>query len=100
MNSNQAPLAPYWNIVSVVLPLAGAFLAAVVLKSSSPGGFGDAIGGVLKAVIALGTVCLLGEAAAITALVRGERMAGLSILGAILNIVVIVPAIYLASRIE
>lgn len=100
MEANQSSLAPHWNIVSVALPVFAAAIAAAVLASSSSNDYASGIGSVLKALIAVGAICVLGEAAAIAALVRGERMAGLSVIGAILNLAVIVPALYLASRVE
>lgn len=100
MESNQASLAPHWNIVSLVLPVVAAAIAAAVVASSRSSDYASGIGSVLKSLIAVGAVCVLGEVAAIVALVRGERMAWLSAIGAILNLAVILPSLYLVSRTE
>lgn len=96
----EPSVAPYWNIVSIVLPVAATLAGAGALKASSFGDYGGAIGGALKTFVAIGGVCVLGEAAAIAALAKGERMAWLSVLGAVANLMVILPAFYLASRMD
>lgn len=98
--NTEPSVAPYWNIVSIALPVAAALVGAAALKASSFGDYGGALGGALKTFIVIGGVCVLGEAAAIASLVKGERMAWLSVLGALANLVVILPAFYLASRMD
>jgi hypothetical protein len=97
---HSALLPPFWNIVSVLLPVLGSLLAIAFLLTAERGEYAGALGRLFGALIALGAVCLLGEAAAITALLRHERMPWLSVLGIVLNLVVIVPAALLAMHAE
>ncbi len=101
MEPTQPSVAPYWNIISVVLPVAATAVACMILLGSrSSGGYAGAIGQLLLAVIGVGGICLMGEAAAIAALVRGERMQWLSVAGILANMAVLLPALYLASRMD
>jgi len=95
-------MKPCWNIVSLALPAAALFIGTIAMNASGPrgGDFAGALGGVIRLTLAMGVVSLAGEAAAIAALVRGERLMALSLAGVILNAVVILAAAYLASRID
>lgn len=95
-------MKPCWNLFSLALPLVGLAVGAVVLNSggSRGGDWAGAMGSVVMLALAMGVVCVAGEAAAIYAFVRGERMAWLSVLGGVVNAVVILPAAYLTTRIQ
>ncbi|MBL8292179.1 MAG: hypothetical protein JNN08_10100 [Bryobacterales bacterium] len=86
--------APLFNIVSVILPVAGAIYAWTVYSKSSADTVGGAIGILLGAYIVFAIACLAGEASAIVALARAERPGWLSVAGAILNLSAVVPPLY------
>lgn len=76
-----------WNVVSLLLPLAGYAFAKYTAQNANHGGnMGGAIGAgiVYLGIILIAT--LLGAIAALVALIRGERYALLSILGLIANV--------------
>jgi hypothetical protein len=90
----------FWNLVSLAVPVAACLIGILVVSGSrsGTGDFAGALGGGVLFLFGMGAICLLGEAAAITALVRGERLAGLSFLGVVLNGAVILPLLWLLSR--
>ena len=93
-------VAPLWNIASVAMP-AAAFVIGLLVLAGSRGGAGDfagALGGGVLFVFAVAGACVIGEIAAWVALVRGERMAWLTMLGIIGNGVVIVPVLLLLLK--
>lgn len=91
--------SPLWNIVSLALPALAALIGAALLQGAHrPGDFAGAIGGGVLFVLGMGVVCLLGEVAAIAAIVRQERLIGLSLLGIVVNLAVILPALYVLTR--
>ena len=97
--STHAPagVAPRWNIVSVALPVVAVVLG-VLLIVANPSGRGDYFGGLGAAVlfiVGVTVACAIGEVAAWVALVRGERLAWLTILGIVGNGAVIVPVLAL-----
>jgi hypothetical protein len=83
--------APLFNIVSVILPVAGAIYALTIYSKSSADTIGGAIGILLGAYMAFALACLAGEASAIVAMVRAERPGWLSFVGAILNLSAVIP---------
>ncbi len=91
---------PDWNLIALGPP-AAAFVIGLVILSASRSGTGDyagALGGGLLFLLGLGGVCVLGEAAAVAALVRGERMVWLSILGVLVNGAGILPLLFVLAR--
>lgn len=86
-------MKPFWNVISLALPLAVAILGAIVMLTSRSGGgdFAGRLGSGILFVLAVGAACLAGEVAAIVSLVRGERYAWLAIVGLVLNLVIILP---------
>ena len=93
-------VAPLWNIASVVIP-AAAIVIGMLALAGSRGGAGDfagALGGGVLFVFAIAGACVIGEIAAWVALVRGERMAWLTIVGILGNGVVIVPVLLLLLK--
>ncbi len=90
----------FWNIVSLVLPAGAVLIGVIALLTRGSSGFGGGLGNLFKATILCGGVGVFGEAAAISALVRGERMAWLSVLGLLANGAIILPAILLLSRMD
>src|SRR5262245_14854667 len=92
--------APLWNIASVAIP-AVAIVLGILILAGSRGGAGDfagAMGGGVLFVLGIAGVCVLGEIAAWVALIRGERMVWLTILGIIGNGVVIVPVLLVLMK--
>lgn len=85
-------------MVAVGLPLAAVALGVIWLAASERTSLAGGIGSVLTLAIVVGVFSLAGEAAAIAALVRDERWAGLSVLGLIINTPAILVAAYLALR--
>ena len=92
--------APLWNIASVAIPAAAIVLGVLVLAGSRSGGgdFAGALGGGVLFIFGIAGACVIGEVAAWIALVRGERMAWLTILGIIGNGVVILPVLLLLLK--
>ncbi len=90
----------YWNIVSLVLPVAAMVIGGLMVSGSRSGAgdFAGALGGGVLFLFGMAAVCVLGEIAAIAALMQGERWAGLSILGVLVNAAFILPVLYLLSR--
>jgi hypothetical protein len=100
MTEASVPVSPFWNVLGVVIPFA-ALLIGIVVAAGSRGGTGDfagALGGGVLLIGILGIGCVLGELAAITALVRQERLMWLSIIGIIGNAVVLLPLAGLLLR--
>ena len=99
---SDAPFSspPLWNIVSLVLPVAAIVLGVLVTAASGRSDMASGLGSIFKVVVIVGAVSMLGEAAAVAALIRGERMVALSVLGIVLNLLLIVPAVYLWSRMD
>lgn len=86
-------MKPFWNVISLALPIAVAVMGTVMVIASHTG-TGDYVGRIGSAVVlvlAVGAACLLGEAAAAVSLFRGEQHAWLGILGLILNLIIILP---------
>ena len=92
--------APLWNIASVAIPAAAIVIGMLVLAGSRGGGgdFAGALGGGVLFIFGVAGACVIGEIAAWVALVRGERMAWLTILGIIGNAVVILPVLLLLLK--
>lgn len=90
----------FWNLISLAVPVVGCLLGVLILSASrtGTGDYAGALGGGVLFLFGLGAVCVAGEVAAIAALVRGERLAGLSMLGVIVNGVVIAPLLWLLAR--
>jgi hypothetical protein len=86
-------MKPFWSWVSLALPLGVALLGAVIVGTSRSGAgdFAGRLGSGVLLVLAIGLACLLGEAAALVSLFRGERHAWLGALGLIFNLVIILP---------
>jgi hypothetical protein len=70
----------------------------VALGGSRGGDFAGAIGGGVLFIFGLAAACVIGEIAAWVALLRGERMAWLSILGILGNGIVILPVLLLLLK--
>ena len=93
-------VAPLWNIASVAIPAAAIVIGLLVLAGSKGGGgdYAGALGGGVLFIFGIAAACVIGEIAAWVALVRGERMAWLTILGIIGNAVVILPVLLLLLK--
>jgi hypothetical protein len=93
-------VAPLWNIASVAIPAAAIVIGLLVLAGSKGGGgdYASALGGGVLFIFGIAGACVIGEIAAWVALVRGERMAWLTILGILGNGVVIVPVLLLLLK--
>lgn len=92
--------APRWNVVSLALP-AVALLLGLLMLAANPSGRGDFAGSLGAAVLfalGIGGACALGEIAALFALVRGERLLWLTILGIVGNGAVILPILALLLK--
>ena len=93
------PAAPLWNIVSVAIPAIAIVLGLLLVAGGRGGGdFAGALGGGVLFIFGVAGACVFGEIAAWVALVRGERMAWLTILGILGNGVVIVPVLLLLLK--
>ena len=98
MGSTQAP-APFWNLVSVALPIAAGVLGIAILSSNRRGGdYASALGGGILFLLGMAVVSVIGEAAAIAAMYRGERMLWLSVLGIVGNAAVFLPVLFTLLR--
>ncbi|MCX6611168.1 MAG: hypothetical protein NTW74_10000 [Acidobacteria bacterium] len=94
------PPTSHWSMIATALPLTALSIAIVALRTSPTSDFTTRLGGLFKATILCGAIAIIGEAAAILALYRNERPTWLSLLAALLNAVIILPAIYLASKMD
>lgn len=93
-----ATRAPFWNLIAIGLPLA-TFLIGLVMLSGRGGMdyFGRLGGGILLA-IGVGGASGLGVIAGVVALYRHERLVWLSVLGLVLNCLIVLPLIGVFSR--
>lgn len=86
---------PRWNVISIALP-ALALAVGLMALAANPSGRGDyagALGGAVLLVFGVAAVCALGAVAAVVALVRGERLLWLTLLGLVGNGAVLVPVL-------
>ncbi|MFN7920878.1 MAG: hypothetical protein U0Q16_12320 [Bryobacteraceae bacterium] len=81
------------SILSVVLPLAGAGWAVYIYKVGRPDTVGAAIGVGIAAYLVFAIACVLGEIAAVVALIRGERPSWIAVIGALLNLTAVIPPV-------
>ncbi len=91
--------APLWNLIAAALPIAGAIIG--ILATSSGSGQGDyagRLGGAVIAIVIVAIAAALGAGAAVTSLVRGERMVWLAILALIGNLAIALPVAVLFIR--
>lgn len=93
-------MPPFWNLVSLALPVVATIIGSIALGFNRASDLGGALGGFLLLLIVIGAVSVVGEAAAIAALVRGERFAALSVLGILLNGAAIAVAAILVFRMQ
>jgi hypothetical protein len=94
---HEGGAAPFWNILSVAVPL-GALALGLLLLAADPRGGGDyagAIGGAVLFVFGVGGACAFGAVAAIVALARDERKTWLSVIGLVGNGAVVLPIVAL-----
>lgn len=88
--------APIWNTLSLALPIVvgavGYYLARTAKGATN---MGEALGPYFALAILLTLAAIVGEAAAVISLVRGERLVWLSWLGVLVNCVLLLPAISL-----
>jgi len=85
--------APRWNIISLALPGIALALGLVVL-AASPSGRGDHAGALGSAVLLLfgvGAASALGGIAGVIAVARSERLVWLTVLGFVVNGIVLLP---------
>ena len=85
--------APRWNIISLALPGIALALGLVALAASSSGR-GDnagALGSALLLLFGVGAASALGAIAAVVALARGERLSWLTVLGFVVNGIMLAP---------
>ena len=87
---------PICNVLSLALPaVVGAVGYDLMRKAKSATNFGEALAPLYILAFALTAAAVLGEVLAIISLARGERLAWLSWLGALVNGVLLLPAAYL-----
>lgn len=89
---------PIFSLLSLAIPLLGAAYAASVYSRSSADTIGGAIGHGIAAYMIFAIACILGEAAAIAALVRAERPGWLGVMGVVLNLTAVIPPILVFSK--
>jgi hypothetical protein len=94
------PPPPHWNLIATALPLTALLIAIIALRTSPTSDFATRLGGLFKATILCGLIALFGEAAAILALYRNERPTWLSLLAALINAAILLPALYLIARMD
>lgn len=95
MSANELPVPlPFWNVISLALPSLAILAGIVVLNSTHRSGdFAGALGGGVLFALGLAAVSVLGGASAIAALLRGEQMAWLSMLGILVNGAFLLPVL-------
>jgi len=95
----MGPKPPFWNLLAVGLPIAGALIG--ILIASSRGGTGDfagRLGGAVIGLLVVAVAAALGIGAAVTSLMRNERMAWLSMLALLGSAVIALPIAALLIR--
>lgn len=92
--------APCWNIVSVALPVLAIAIGFIALTASPSGrgDFGGAMGAGILFILGVCAARSLGAVAAVIALIRGERMPWLTVIGLVGNGAVLVPVLGLMLR--
>ena len=86
---------PRGNVVSIAAPLVALGIGLIQAAGASSGGnLGVALGNALGVVLLVVAGCAIGLVAAVMALVRGERMAWLSVLGLLGNGAVVIPVVF------
>ena len=98
--TNESGASARWNVASVCIPLAG-FLFAVAVGAGGNGFLWDGhpMDGVVWGFRVWFGFCTMGVLAALVALVRKERLWGLTVLGLILNLPALgLSSLYLSGR--
>lgn len=91
--------APFWNLIAVGLPVAVFLIGLLMLSSRSGGGdYAGRLGGGILVILAVAVASGLGVLAGGLALYRHERLAWLSVLGIVLNLLVCLPVVGVLLR--
>lgn len=88
--------APFFSVLSLLIPAVAA-VAGYILARNAKGAtnMGEALGPFFAAAFAIMISGAFGEASAVIALVRGERLQWIAWLGTILNAGLVLPLLYL-----
>lgn len=91
--------APFWNLISLGVPVLSFAIGALVLSANHRSGdFAGSLGAGVLFAFALAAACTFGGAAAVAALVKGERLVLLSILGVVLNGALALPVLFILVK--
>ena len=91
--------APFWNLISLCVPVASLAIGALVLSANHRAGdFAGSLGAGVLFALALAAACTLGGGAAVAALARGERLMLLSILGVVVNGALTLPVLFILLK--
>lgn len=94
----MAPVASFWNLIAVALPVVAAVVGVANLGGSGTGDWAGRLGSGVLLVVGMGAACGLGAVAAVVAIVRGEERMWLSVLALVLNLAVALPVAGLLLR--
>ena len=90
-----------WNGIATAAPVVG-FLACIAVSRATPQGSDmvSGIGGLFRGAVAMAAICAIGEGVVLAAIVRGERPARLGIAMAVLNLILLLPGVWVLIRMD
>ncbi len=90
--------APIFNVLSLAFPLVvGAVGYFLMRNAKGATNLGEALAPLFVLIIAVCGAAVVGEAAALISLLRGERLGWMTWLGVVGNGILLMPAIYLIA---
>lgn len=89
---------PLFGVASILLPVVGAIHASSNYARTKADTMGGAIGILIGAYLIFAVACGIGEVCAIVSYVRAERPRWIPVIGAILNLTVLLPPLHFALR--
>ena len=92
-------MPPFWNLISLGVPVVSFAIGALILSANRQAGdFAGSLGSGVLFAFALAAACTFGGAAAVAALVKGERLVLLSILGVLVNGALSLPVLFILLK--
>lgn len=90
-----------WTWIATAAPIVG-LLALIAVSSATPQGsdMASGIGGLFRGALAMAAICAIGEGAAVAAIVRGEQPTWLGIAMAVLNLISLLPGVWVLIRMD
>lgn len=90
-----------WNWIAAAAPAVGVAACLIVASGAQQGsGLAGGIGSLFRGALVLAAICAAGEGAAIAAIAQNERPRGLSVALAVLNLLLILPGLWVLIRMD